>query len=79
MFHGMAGGGDAGRAWWEPPVLWVPALLLPAVAVGGALDGELLGDFARGLSRRTPWHALRFIVSERRRAAAESRRQEAKP
>ena len=76
MLHGMIGGGDAGRAWWEPPVLWVPAVLLPAIAVGGALDGDLLGQFARGLPRRAPWHALRFIVSARRRAVAERTQQE---
>ena len=78
MLHGMVGSGEVRSAWWEPPVLWVPAVLLPAIAVGGALDGELLGEIARGLSRRTPWHALRFILSERRRAAAGRRQQEAK-
>ena len=79
MLHGMVGSGEARSAWWEPPVLWVPAVLLPAIAVGGALDGELLGEIARGLRRRTPWRALHFIVSERRRVAAGRRQQEAKP
>ena len=36
----------------------------------------VVGEIARGLPRRTPWHALRFLVSERRRAAAERTRHE---
>ena len=75
MFYALIGGGEP-RAGWGPPLVWVPAVLLPAFVVGGALDGALLGLIARGLPRRTPWHALRFIVSARRRAAAEGTQQE---
>ncbi len=72
LFHALFGGGDP-RAGWEPPLLWAPALLLVAFVVGAAIDGALLGVIAQGLPQRTPWHALRFIVSERRRAARKQR------
>ena len=75
MFYAFIGGGDP-RAGWEPPLVWVPAVLLPAFVVGGALDGALLGVVARGLPRRTPWHALHFIVSERRRGAGARQQRE---
>ena len=78
MVQGLVGAGDETWAGWEPPLVWVPALLLPTIAVGGGFDGALLGGIARGLPRRTPWHALHFIVSERRRAAAERTQQETK-
>ena len=71
-FSGFLGSGEEPWGGWEPPLLWVPAILLPAIGVGGGFDGALLGGIAGGLPRRTPWHALRFIVSERRRAAAEN-------
>ena len=70
MLHSLVGVGDEPWGGWEPPTLWIPAILLPALAVGGGFDGELLGEIARGLARRTPWHAVGFIVSERRRGAA---------
>ena len=78
IFSGFVGTGGEPWAGWEPPLLWMPAVLLPAIAVGGGFDGALLGEIASGLPRRTPWHALRFIVSERRRASAERKRQEAR-
>ncbi|MCY4607370.1 MAG: hypothetical protein OXD40_02055 [bacterium] len=78
MVQGLAGAGEEAWAGWEPPLLWVPALLLPAIAVGGGFDGALLGEIANGLPKRTPWHAVRFIVSERRRVAAGRRQRETK-
>ena len=75
MFYAFIGGGDP-RAGWGPPLVWVPAVLLPAFVVGGALDGALLGVIARGLPCRTPWHALHFIVSERRRGAGARQQRE---
>ena len=79
MLHGLVGAVAEPWAGWEPPALWIPAILLPAIAVGGCFDGEMLGEIARGLPRRTPWHALRFIVSQRRRVAAERKQQERLP
>ena len=79
MFQDFMAGGSHPRAAWEPPIVWVPAVLVPVIALGGGLEGTVLGEAAGGLARRTPWHALRFIVSERRRAAAARERQETKP
>ena len=79
LFGGLVGGGAETWGEWRPPLVWVPATLWLAIIAGGAIDGSLLGEFAGGLPRRTPWHALHFIISERRRAAAGRRQQEAKP
>ncbi|MDE0417648.1 MAG: hypothetical protein OXI95_12025 [bacterium] len=70
MAHGVIEAGGGPWVAWEPPLLWVPAILLPALVLGGGLDGALLGEIASRLPRRTPWHALRRVVSERRRMAA---------
>ena len=70
MVHGLWGGDAQPGAGWEPPPLWVPAILIPVIGFGGVIDGALLGETASGLPRRTPWHALRRVVSERRREAA---------
>lgn len=69
MVHGLWGGGAHPGAGWEPPLLWVPAILIPVIGAGGTIDGALLGEIASGLRRRTPWHALRFVLLERRRLA----------
>ena len=79
LFGGLVGGDAETWAEWKAPLVWVPGILWLAICVGGAIDGALLGEVARGLPRRTPWHALRLIVSERRRAAAARERQETKP
>ena len=76
MVQGFFGSGADLRVEWEPPLLWVPAILMPAIAMGGAIEGALLGEIASGLPRRTPWHALCFIISTRRRSAAERNREE---
>ena len=69
MFHDFLESGAGPRTEWEPPLLWVPPLLLPAIIMGGTIDGLLLGGIAGSLPRRTPWHALRFVFLERRRLA----------
>ena len=78
LVHGSLVGGEGSHAAWEPPLVWVPSLLWPVIVLGGMLEGAVLGTTARGLHRRTPWRALRFIVSERRRAAGERKQQETK-
>ncbi|MDE0240667.1 MAG: hypothetical protein OXQ84_10795 [bacterium] len=60
--------------WWTLPLLWAPAILLPAIGLGAVIDGALLGAIASGLPRRTPWHALRFVVCEYRRLISERHR-----
>ena len=68
MFQDLLEGGAEVRA-AAMPLLWVPPLLLPAIIMGGAIDGLLLGGIASGLPRRTPWHALRQVVSAWRQEA----------
>lgn len=79
LVHDSLVGGAGSHAAREPPLVWVPSLLWPVIVLGGMLEGAVLGTIARGLPRRTPWHALRFIVAGRRRAAAERTQQETTP
>ena len=66
--------GPDGR-WSAVPLLWAPAILVPAIGLGAVVEGILLGEIASGLPRRTPWHALRALVSDRlRRASARKRK-----
>ena len=61
--------GPDGR-WSAVPLLWAPAILVPAIGLGAVVEGILLGEIASVLPRRTPWHALRCAVSAWRREAA---------
>ena len=79
MWGGLMGEGEETWAGWAPPLVWVPGILWPAICAGGAIDGAMVAEIARGLPRRTLWHALRFIVSERRRAAGERKQKETTP
>ena len=77
LFGGLVGGDAETWAEWKAPLVWVPGILWPTICAGGAIDGAMVAEIGRCLPRRTLWHALRFIVSERRRAAAEKKRQKA--